>query len=1347
MEYNDCLDCDDYFFEDLKCEFEQDEGEVVEDDIVDYNVFVLNEQNLQRELANILLADASETPASWTRRINNLADMYMQLLDTSSNEPQDEYMKQHFRPVVTVRKFIHDEDGKPKVEIRYPDDYVDKETIGAFIDRHNTLKSDKAFRPFANKFSPETENNRIIRSNVDGFHNFYDPSTQETYLENVRLLKGDNMYMVGLACVRPYTDISSMQIFKLSSYKKLLDSLRVGLKINVVFHTNVPGLDDGEAVVERINNDIVTFFLKDKNKRIQLNRSSVKEALSSPFCVHQNDVVFAKKYFWQGSCIVLFDNIEEAKSVIPTLSEWMHCRRGMAAGIYNFNDVKRVFGEGEHMINVETHVKDVIRANIADERRRLKTRTPAKLIRKIYKQKTWPRILQIKGFGDERTSIDTRYNRMMFLQKTKSMQSQILACTEEDLKELKDKISLDRKLEPTRQSDSIKSKVEKISKQLQSKKSIKVFNHINEADSAPPTSPDDVAVVWSPKTREFIYLIGYQHGDVMSWFIDIQKAKNMLKDIDDSIEYDSLSRTVCLEDRAAVLLSKDIDTSVESILANKPNEAALLSDKRNSLKFLDTEYAKPVQITLNVDANDEIEGDEDYFDFDQMLNNVEHGVSMEVLPDGESDDDGLEELEENITEVINEDIVHKDTLYDIIRRLAVMLGVSLDADQLTFVYQHSKLNTSYLTTLNSLKTAEIELLGQLKAKAEASATDLAKFEKAKVAFKAQFMITHAKKMEPELEQLCYHLLGLMLIIVQARLPVIQITPFPEHTKRFGLEGFPFSVTDDNIGNTLSSYISHVAISNVGGMKEFEFLRRMKADECEAKIKSKIETILESTPKLQDDITAAQERHVQFKKQHEAVMKQLGSYGIWDTFRPYFDVKNIQVNNESITEVSASYISLVQKAVEKVQPLKLGVNKTPLQRNSCCMEEHSANIGFWNFFLERPEVKKFVDKFHVLLSGNERSNQKYGVLNLVYRQHEPAILNSMKIAVKNAEHLGSAQVVASKLITQQSLMSKALLNWFNSNPLYKDDTIINTTVQLPHDESSWSSLATHVFDILGEIVSLNEDHNVADQVEGVKAALMSYNITSHTLPLTLVRFLATDLKTLFGKLLHSYKLGKIVKNNGQFGTEVIKALHKAHIASVPGDLLTVFARYAVEDIQANLKTILQNGLNSLQAFEAVIKMKNSGIEVVFLMAFILATVLKQLSPSLDDDGELKSIKQNLVSSVISAFSSKYNNNVALLNASDIFEKQREESKQNVIAMMKKMKKGDRDLIKDLKERGLVNLQEMVESGGDISSAYIVRREQDQNPAPAEEERDSEIINDIANNQGENDDGIEYDDDRY
>jgi hypothetical protein len=99
-------------------------------------------------------------------------------------------------------------------------------------------------------------------------------------------------------------------------------------------------------------------------------------------------------------------------------------------------------------------------------------------------------------------------------------------------------------------------------------------------------------------------------------------------------------------------------------------------------------------------------------------------------------------------------------------------------------------------------------------------------------------------------------------------------------------------------------------------------------------------------------------------------------------------------------------------------------------------------------------------------------------------------------------------------------------------------------------------------------------------------------------------------------------------------------------------------------------------------------------------------------------------------IIEKFIKKLNDAVAIREAAETFEKQREDGKQSIIKMMELMTKTERDMIDEMKKRGLVNLQELAKN------KVVVNDNTKEQTDNQEGEAEQEIVNDIMNNQGEN-----------
>ena len=502
MEYEECIDCDNFFFDDdIVCTFE--EGGVedrvdVDDEVIDYDIFVFDENNLRKEIANIFIPDPKEKSHITSRKINNVTDLY--LAPTERHEP----FMQHFKPVVSLRKYIHvmPKDAKKPV-IMYDGENHETETIQQFVTRKIETSPSNAFRPFL-----ETNANKQLLDDVDVVYPWQLGNT--VVVEEKRALKGENVKQIGLANFANMTHdslnsrVSDFALYAVSDYIMALKLLTQGAEVSIVPHDNVAGVEHEKAVV--LSNDGATLELQQKNgSTLTLGIENDAQVLSAPFSVRIKDMdLYCKFDFINnaiGGYIALVSDPHTLPLLYPTPSEWLYCKSDAAKSIYSLKDAERAFLGP--ITAIPQDATDIIAKNIAKAKAKIRARAPVKLVRKIYRQKEWPALLQLPDFRYERSSTDSQYARMLHLTQGTLFQQQVLELIKTEADSIESNKSAHTAKQPASSPptydvvvDTLNTHFNNAKKNATEMRKYRVFDHFGLAYASKPHSLDEIAVVY-----------------------------------------------------------------------------------------------------------------------------------------------------------------------------------------------------------------------------------------------------------------------------------------------------------------------------------------------------------------------------------------------------------------------------------------------------------------------------------------------------------------------------------------------------------------------------------------------------------------------------------------------------------------------------------------------------------------------------------------------------------------------------------------------------------------------------------------------------------------------------------
>lgn len=837
MEYEECFDCgEDYFFEDLQCEFEEEKDDKFEDqeEVVDNTVFVLNNQNLQRELANMLVIDPSEAPHNYARRIQNVAQMYMRYI--GGNPDEQEYMSAFIRPVVSIKKYIY-MDGADPVGLIYNNEHCKQDILISFVKNfphhidnvmRDRLPAQHLFRPFV---MADGENTTKLVQDIDAvYHSKTQISSTPFLVEDIHVFKDENVVVTGVANmfgVQPYDDRTrTTTIVTFDEYMHFLKQLVQGDEVNVIAHRHVVGLGtqpNHKAVITQVEKNNLTLQLKgDSTVQLTMDISLVESVCNAPICIapiQEADAqrIYNKHDFIKGGGYVVLTSPQNAKLILPTVEEWMYVHSDTADNIFSVKDVYRFFGEGPHMKRIETEIKDRIGKNLAAKSREMKRRgksTYAHFLNRPSSTKVkWQGLLDFQGFPNAHAFTDTAFSRFKHLQDTNRLQRQLIKLVSVDAKSVVPSPTLGI---GASQVDPLADALDAFERVLKGKKGkdLVIFQSIEDADQQPPTEKGNQCFVWQLhvdkkiKSRHATFLVMkcIEHDDVKLWGIELEETVKFCKANAKGLVYDVKRHQLRVENREGILLNNIIHEALVEIRSERVSTPRVFEQdiKRSSLT-LDLSCNKPIELEVE-DHGDlvDMEGDEDLID-DSIVNNLEFGVHMTILPkedeEMESDDEDDPEEDENshrahVAKVLQLDSVNERMfgsytdpqermLAELIYRMANILRISLTKQDLNIITKHTFNSEDYKLRLEECiahdqamqRRYEKELeknvvrLRELQAKTN---KDSAFFEVQKQSLinKLQQVLTDQKEQAygKMWQSIAFHVVALLCIIVHMKMP-------------------------------------------------------------------------------------------------------------------------------------------------------------------------------------------------------------------------------------------------------------------------------------------------------------------------------------------------------------------------------------------------------------------------------------------------------------------------------------------------------------------------------------------------------------------------------------------------
>lgn len=1321
MEYENCIDCEQSFFNDATCVFEPD-GE--ENDKIDYSIFVFSERNLQKELSKLMIVDSKEKPHITTKKLNNMVNMYIGLHNRNfKGEHPLQFMSEYFHPIVRIKKRIHSnhiEDENAKMRNIFDTDNVQYETIPLFIRKKKELAGYPA------PFVPETENKSTIEKDLDSI--YYWKLGELDKVESVRLLDTDTFCLIGLVNTLS-TDVAiPYTIGNVDSYFDALHTIAKGDNVRIIPHTDIIGLIEEDAIVDAATDDKIVAK-GSSGTRVTMDISTIEATMRAPFCfgIPKYSNLFNKRAFFNGNYMALFANPDLLVHLQPSIDQWIYCHPEITTNIFNLHDAAAAFGPSIKAVEHTAH--SIIKSNMSRARRAHNARKPAKIITKLYRNKKWSPFLNLgKSFKHEKTSIDTAFSRMKWIDKHGAIQVQILRCIEEDIAKVpKSKDGGGR----TFVDDQTEVAVRKLLAFLDNADK-RVYANLDEAYNNQNEQDGAFAYVWNHETLVFIVL----KRKAGSWMVDLDESTKQAKWIA-GCEYDPLNFRLVVPNRIKYIHDSQVQKSLAGIEGSVPDIKAIeVNIMRNNQQYNST-YSIPDEITTVIPEEfTMLDGDDDFVDIDAEYNNHEFGHFSTWVDDVNSDQGDDEDDEGPIGANGNTIAVGPKTgVYLFVEKIAHLCGILIDDSTINMLGQNTIALTDYDHVITTLKAFEVRKLGEIAGKI----TDTAKLEAAK----AKITVLMQPRYDELYRKIAYHITALLCIFIQISLPQVVINAFPEHSKVFGLEGYPLNEVKKGT-NTLVGYIAVLMTKTISTIRELTFLGKMQHQVCQEQLTMAIGGILAQSPFFVDKLNEANKAHQNFKAQHQQVLNIINSYPLWSTFRPYIETKENQVGSgkeytgNSVAEITSTYISLIQRIVEKTRVLKVGIDKKPMQINSCCIEAVSQQMSFWNYFLENDQVKELVQK----LPSNNAKNSTYGIMRLYDTQVAPLMFLDLQIIGKSkTKDLGDSYQldINTERITTARVISTTAKEFMHENKVFRDDPNIEALVNMPNDRSSWSKLSSVAFVTLQQVAQQSQE--LSSSIAAFQAILLGSK-DQGLLAQTILAFLSYEMKTLFGKLGNDYKYSYSWSKNRKLIFEEKKNIEEAIKGIVPEELNEAFAISDFGTLQEAMNYACANGLNNISSFDACIKTNKNATEVAYLLTYIMSKCLLVVYEWDEYEDHAVEVFTRVVKILFDQLISKHNTNISITRAAELYEQTREGGKQSIIAMMKAMSGEERSLIKDMKKRGLVNLLNMAK-GNSVQNQNGDNRQT--NIIGTGTEGDVEVISNLVRNQGENaDNDDEYDD---
>jgi hypothetical protein len=847
-----------------------DEWEAVSDiDLVEFeeefddDIQIIDKKVITQDIVKLLKSkNAAEVAVDLTnihmaRLVENNYDIEGETNPTVVRYYENEHIGV-IKPIVKVQRYTYRKEGGDDDTLKYGYgeanelllDYI--KSLQLF--KEEAIHSDPCYKvKLQSLYCPYTQRKDkevlSIGNHQDAIYSQY--SKKRSY-HDTRVLKDDKFQVYGLSYMfNPDKPFAKLNIYR---YQEWINQLEESNKVYICrypsFHIEEADIIDASDTELRIANDHSDIIFK---------RGSLSRILSNSITVQhteQRNVLFSYKEVLEKNihvryCIDDTGDTEVCKplstklisKMIPNLSTILTHSKDK---IYNLEEINPKWIKSYRDFN---NILELIKKNQSDllkkvpkERINLEKLSLRKLKLSIFLNH------ELYPFRDK--SIDTPVIRYLYLKDNNKVLPSLLKI-----------LSLDYSNKPpvVPQTENIKQYKKK---DVISSLKGKVFESLDEAYQNLPRNPSDISFVFSPRTHQFYALNTVNFQGQLYWFISHQMTIDTAKDL--KLSYSE--ETHCLVDVDEVnniyhkMLHDALPTSINT--SSYSQFATFMQDVYHDQRA-------PKEFKYVIVNKKGFDGDGEFIDPDEELNNRDFGLNYEVVDNDSDDDLDHQQIELNLDSI----------------KEALKKNVTEKVKQFVRLFKITKIQMQDIVDIAMTLLTSINM--------EEVATDLNKVANSKVT-EQQKETVRLKVYVKQTKKLRFQIIALLIMFVQSQLPKTILQDVIDNNSLY--LSYPYDSDSSNI-----LLIKHFIDKVKNDAKALEYLKEKEDGSTEInkypeRVRDVIAKFMESSILWQYKILDARVRMQTQKHRNDITNKQyLAKYGIWNNFKPY--TSNIARNDE------------------------------------------------------------------------------------------------------------------------------------------------------------------------------------------------------------------------------------------------------------------------------------------------------------------------------------------------------------------------------------------------------------------------------------------------------------------
>lgn len=1289
--------------------------EVVEDTVFEYNhdVVVMDEREVSKEVTHLLASNIAQNDRDkfLNKRLVDLITLILndpdiQEIQEAQNTLEiitEKYILPNFNPVVSYCKKVYpsSDTDKPKSIIKYSDDAHKDKLVDFLATRrqfastqgHDTLARQDALNRVYAPFKQVPRPNMSLNQNRDAL--FYwtrstDQGDDEVFFEKMRVLEQDKYNVVGVVNSFPHAKQQETPIiYRIANYITFVNAIREKQIVYVSVHDKLSNIADREGLykgtVTFVDDAHIKIHLAQQDTDLLFAKGDFQQIMLNPFTLQpdRSPSYFSKKTFYTKHSIVLLDHSHLVTSsdfaaLLPNVSEWVYVNQPKT--IHNLDDTYDFLGVSrltkfhqQHIQSITQHILSNIDA------------LP------IHELKTTQRETKLSAFAEMMGSFASALKTAAF---TKELLSQI-AKEKAKVKDAYKTALQDAVLKPQAILDG-KKIFQKLTDFLTKKCGKYVFSTLEEAFNTLPTNTSDTAAVYrvfkhinkpnKPKiklpTLRLLYMLSpIEFDGKLYWMISYPLIQQVCETI--GIEFDTDTHLVHLpanteyqwrneKSKWASLRLHDLESEGSNLKAMKEH----LNRAQNTFSHppsTEMQYIKKIQLA-------QLEGDEDFEDFEEMYNNQDFGANYAEVQDDNGSDD--EENEDSID--LSPRVGVEKPVTELLERLEHETRIMLTNKDRSSLYSYVKQLVNMPFMIQVYEEALIKLKDS-------------KFSVAEKAAKLNLVVV--SNLKSKADEFLFGFCALALCYVQSNLPNVVIThhEVPEcNNTHFNLEGFPLN--DKHQAPNLITYFARLIQNVLSDIPLFKPYKTKELSVIQKSLEKHVRKLTETSMIIHRKLTRARASLEAFKESQKAIARDLKTQteGIWVAYRPFLKRLDLQGTHKDIP------ITRLYDAIQQTQPVKYGPSKKPLHMNACCKQKLGEVKSFWKTYdvrMPNYNTSSHTKRGTSLLLQDKRQSHMY-----VPQQEWNRLLQD----VNDMTHTNTKILDNTTPYEQphQVGLSMQLTQFMNANTIFKNDNYLQK-IASGDNRALWNQFATDVERISQDLTHLLPDANIKRLTEVLDVRVQAPNSTKwELLTACYEKFITKDLPQTLSRIANKFTMTSVeyIDNKAFYEAndrQKMKALYDARVLPELNELVS-------QRDDVNIQQLIQQGLCQVNLLD-IHKYINEEtkdtayqyqtylymyviykIYIQLLLRIIKHDSYDHLTPE-DLNPKDKAYITSIIQTLVNSFNTRYHIAFEVpLNCTEEYEKQREQSKQGAIKQYDQMDKNDRNLYREMKQRGLQNL---------------------------------------------------------